>query len=162
MEKPVDLAAGFQAYEALVYNYLRRMGTPRDAARDLAQETFLRAILGARRFRGDASVETWLLGIARNVFREWLRRHREEPVEDSGLEDPDAAHGSETRRLDVERTLARLDSEQREVLVLRFVLDLSGEQVAALLGTSHEAVRQRVVRAKAEFRRLWGDHEANG
>ena len=159
----MDLAEAFGAHAPRVFTYFRRMGLPRDGAADLAQETFLRAIRAAPRYRGEAPVETWILGIARNVFREWLRARR-----DHGEPFPPDADGSESRaagpppdepsteRLDVERALARLDSEHREVLVLRFVLDLSGEEVAALLGISHDAVRQRVARAKGEFRRLWG------
>jgi RNA polymerase sigma-70 factor (ECF subfamily) len=137
-----------------VYNYFRRMVPGRETARDLAQETFVRAIRAASRYRGDAPVDAWLLGIARNVFREWLRARRETPVAEpiSG----DAAQPSASvERLDVERILLRLEPAHREVLVLRFVLELSGEEAASLLGITHDAVRQRVVRAKAEFRRLW-------
>jgi RNA polymerase sigma-70 factor (ECF subfamily) len=152
VDGPVDLVAAFRAHEARVFNYFRRMGAGRDSARDLSQETFLRAIQGARRFRGEAPVEVWLLGIARNVYREWLRRRVPDPAtgEDDGV-----AEGPGPERLDVARALLALEPSHREVLVLRFVLDLSGEEVAQLLGIGHDAVRQRVARAKAEFRRVW-------
>jgi len=58
--------------------------------------------------------------------------------------------------VDVERALARLDADHREVLVLRFVLDLPSREVAAALGITDDAARQRVSRAKAEFREVWG------
>jgi RNA polymerase sigma-70 factor, ECF subfamily len=156
--RSVDLEAAFGAHAGRVYTYFRRMVPGRETARDLAQETFLRAIRAAPRYRGEAPVEAWLLGIARNVFREWLRHRREDPVEDLAQET--SAHvaveeSEPLERLDVERLLLRLEPEHREVLVLRFVLDLSGEEAAEVLGISHDAVRQRLARAKAEFRERW-------
>jgi RNA polymerase sigma factor (sigma-70 family) len=153
----LDLADAFASHEARVFTYFRRMVGGRDLARDLTQETFVRALRGAARYSGDAPVDAWLLGIARNVFLEWLRKAgRERPAEQAGqVADPPSR--SEDERLDVERALARLAPEHREVLVLRFSLDLPGEEVAQLLGISHEAVRQRVVRAKDAFRAVWED-----
>src|SRR6266542_416273 len=81
VERTVDLEEAFGAHAARIFNYFRKMGVPREGAADLAQDTFLRAIRSAARYRGDAPVEVWLLGIARNVFREWLRRRREGGVE---------------------------------------------------------------------------------
>lgn len=153
MEKRSDLEGAFAEHEVRVFTYFRRMAVDRDTARDLTQETLYRALRDARRYRGEAPVGSWLLGIARNVFREWLRktiREREHPPERARF-DP----GPATETIDVERVMARLDPGHREVLVLRFALDLSGEDVAAILGITHDAVRQRVVRAKAEFKRIW-------
>jgi RNA polymerase sigma-70 factor (ECF subfamily) len=151
-----DLAGAFAEHEARVFTYFRRMVPGRENARDLTQETFYRALRGAHRYRGDAPVPAWLLGIARNVFLEWLRKHRREasPV---GADPPgrSGSPGPEPDPVDVERALLLLDPEHREVLVLRFALDLSGEEVAAILGISHDAVRQRVARAKGEFRKAW-------
>jgi RNA polymerase sigma factor (sigma-70 family) len=151
VERRDALIAALEAHQRKVFNYFRRMGMPREPARDCSQETFLRAIRGASRFRGDAPPEVWLLGIARNVFREWLRsdRHLVEEAPDVMMVGPDE------ERVDVQRALSRLDSDHREVLVLRFVLDLPGEEVARILHVSHDAVRQRVARAKREFRRIW-------
>jgi len=155
--RTVDLADAFASHEVRVYTYFRRMVGGREVARDLTQETFVRALRGASRYAGEAPVDAWLLGIARNVFLEWLRKAtRERPVERvEATEDP--LPGSEVERLDVERALARLDPEHREILVLRFSLDLPGEEVARLLDISHDAVRQRVVRAKDAFREVWED-----
>ena len=151
VERRDDLVAALEAHERRVFNYFRRMGVPWEPARDCAQETFLRAIRGAARYRGDAPAEAWLLGIARNVFREWIRATRRVAPTAPDI----AVPGPGTDRLDVELALSRLHQDHREVLVLRFVLDLPGEEVARIIGVSHDALRQRVSRAKTEFRRIW-------
>lgn len=152
MDNRLDLAELFEEHELRVFTYLVRMVNDRETAADLTQETFLRALRVAHKFRGDSSVSTWLLGIARRVFLEWLRKKRLPAVEFPGTEprDPSSGHS-----VDLERTLAKIDAEHREVLVLRFVLDLSGEDVARILGLSHDAVRQRTTRAKRAFRDVW-------
>jgi len=154
VDGPPNLEQAFSAHSGRVYNFVRRMVGSPETARDLSQETFLRAFQTAARYRGDASVESWLLGIARNVVREWIRRHRETPF-DGSERDVAQAEPSGPEPIDVERALARMEPESREVLVLRFVMDLPGEEVARILGISHDAVRQRVVRAKAAFRKSW-------
>ena len=143
-------------YSSDVFNFMRRMGAGPDDAADLSQETFIRALRGADRFRGDSTVRTWLFGIARNLFREWVRhrqRHRSEPLTE--VADRAAGSGSEASRVEIEAVLAALDTDDREVLVLRFAFDLSGEETAAALGISHAAARQRVTRARAAFKKSW-------
>ena len=153
MGKRPDLAELYREHELRVFNYFRRMVSQRETAADLTQETFLRALRGAHRFRGESSVTTWLLGIARRVYLEWVRKQRTPSVDASRPEEHDP---SASDSIDIERTLSRLPAEHREVLVLRFTLDLSGEDVARILDVSHDVVRQRTTRAKKAFRELWG------
>ena len=143
-------------YSSDVFNFMRRMGAGPEDAADLSQETFIRALRGADRFRGDSTVRTWLFGIARNVFREWIRhrqRHRTVPFAD--VQDRAAGSGSEAFWVEIEAVLAALNEDDREVLVLRFAFDLSGEETATALGISHAAARQRVTRARAAFKKGW-------
>ena len=151
MEKTPDIAELYREHEVRIFNFLRRMGVPHESAADLTQETFLRAFRGAGKFRGESSVTTWLLGIARRVYLEWIRRQRptEVPVPSSDG-DP-----SSSDLVDIERALGALPTEHREILVLRFILDLSGEDVARILDISHDAVRQRTTRARKAFREVW-------
>ena len=164
VSEPSSLKAGLGAHAPRCYTYFLRMGFGPDAAADLTQETLLRALQSASRFPAGVAAGVWILGIARNVGREHTRRHRRElPDHDAATRDwaattPDPAAVAE--RLDVERTLARLHPAEREVLVLRFSLDLPGEEVAALLGIGHAALRKRVARAKAHFERLWDQRGA--
>lgn len=152
VENTNTLTESFRQHERAVFTYLRRLGVPPDDAADLAQTTFLRALRGIERFRGESTVKTWLIGIARNVWREWLReQHRR----DTGLGSLDVAGADGSTDLDVADVLARLDVEVREVLVLRHILDLPTNEMAVLLGISEAAVRQRLSRAAMAFKESW-------
>ncbi len=153
MEKRPDLAELYKEHELRVFNYFRRMVFEKETAADLTQETFLRAFRVAHKFRGESTVTTWLFGIARRVYLEWVRKR---PAPPARLSIPSEGDPSSSDSIDIERTLARLPVEHREVLVLRFTLDLSGEDVARVLGVSHDVVRRRTTRAKKAFRDLWG------
>jgi RNA polymerase sigma-70 factor (ECF subfamily) len=142
----------FQEHELRVFTYLRRMVFDRDTAADLTQETFLRAFRSAHAFRGESSVTTWLLGIARRVYFEWIRKQRPPPT---ALSPTHSGDPSESDSIDVERTLATLSQEHREVLLLRYSMDLAGDDVATILGVSHDVVRQRITRARQAFRDAW-------
>ena len=124
---------------------------PADAA-DLAQATFLEALRGVERFRGESTVRTWLLGIARNVFRSWLRRKGSDVALDEELEWGGSDDGE---ALAVRDALSRLDTDDQEILVLRYVEGLPSKELAAIYGISDDAARQRVARAADLFRELW-------
>ena len=71
----------YRIYSADLYRYLLFLTHSADHAEDLMMETFLRAITGANRFRGESSVKTWLFGIARNLWLQELRRQKRPPEE---------------------------------------------------------------------------------
>jgi RNA polymerase sigma-70 factor, ECF subfamily len=132
-----------------------------EAAADLMAETFARAYLGRRRFRGstEEAARAWLFGIARRRFAMYVRRGKAErrALRRLGLERPqlvelDYARIEELAGLDAMReTLAehvsRLAPAQRSALELRVVRELPYPDVADRLGISEQAARARVSRA---------------
>src|SRR5882757_8290311 len=114
---------------ALAY---RTIGREEDA-RDVCQETFLRAFRALPGFRGQAKFSSWLYRIALNLCRDWIRRERRAPVvqapEDMDLMDLAAAVAPSESVEDlvvrkdltriVERVMARLPEEQRTAIVLK-------------------------------------------
>ncbi len=151
-----QLSRDLRQHESAVYTFFRRMGRqPADAA-DLTQDTFVRALVGADRFRFESSYRTWLLGIARNVHREWVRKsyRAAEPTADV---DGGSAGGDDDEAAAVADALRRLPIDERELLVLSHVEGLASKEIAALLGISDAATRQRLSRAAAAFRDLWGE-----
>lgn len=157
-----------------IYALLFRLTADAEEARDLTQETFLRAFQSINRFRGDASLKTWIYRIAinqaRNRWRWWRRRKRDLTVSldatDEQREMPLAATLPDEASLNPEHeTLAReregqlrealsgLRRSYREAVILRDVDGFSYEEIAATLQISIGTVKSRISRGRMELRR---------
>jgi RNA polymerase sigma-70 factor (ECF subfamily) len=137
----VDRSRAARVYEDLaapVLGYLRALGV--SDADDVLGEVFLQVVRDIDRFRGDeAALRRWVFSIAHNRAMDSHRRARRRPAPVSVVRDvppPDEPFDAEL--LDA---LARLSSDQREVVVLRFVADLSLESVAHITGRTVGAVK---------------------
>jgi RNA polymerase sigma-70 factor (ECF subfamily) len=160
-----------------VYALLYRLTEDAEEARDLTQETFLRAFQHINRFRGDADLKTWIYRIAinqaRNRWRWWRRRRRDVTVSldlvDDGHAEPLGARLRDHAGLDPEQeTLARereqtlmsalrsLSRSYRETVILRDIEGLSYEEIAAALEISIGTVKSRLARGRDEIRRKLG------
>jgi len=128
-------------------------------AEDAMQQTFLNVYQHAASFRGDASVRTWLLTIARNTaFRLHGKTQREELVEEPlmqlgldagwGSDDPEAIAIAAERKGALREALSLLSAEDREVLVLRDLEGLRGSEAAEVLGIGERALKSRLHRAR--------------
>src|SRR5712692_9925169 len=138
---------------ALCYRLLERV----EDAEDAVQATFVRAFRALPRFRGDSTARTWLYRIATNEALGILRQRREWPSLDEGsVSFPDRA-ASVVERLAVRAAMARLAPDHRAILALRLWEDLSYTEIAAVLGISLPAVKMRLSRARAEFRKYYED-----
>lgn len=155
-------------HQAAVFRFARAATEGPAAAEDILQETFLAAWRAAGTFQGRSAVRTWLLTIARN--QAWHQRERvgRVPVDDVPLpelgeaagwgdQSPEDAAVRSQRRGRLARALASLGPEEREVLVLRELEELTGEETAAALGIGLAAMKSRLHRARlrlaAELRR---------
>ena len=122
-----------------IFGLCYRYAGNRDDAEDLVQEVFLKAYRGLDRFRGEASVSTWLYRIAVNTCLNWLaaRKGRTEPLPevlvDPGPSPPERLGRSE-RAEAVRRAVLRLPDRQRMTLVLRVYEELSHKEVAEIMG----------------------------
>lgn len=121
--------------------------TSRDAADDLAQEVYLRAIRALPGFRGDASVRTWLLGIARraaaDAVRSEQRRRRLAQMVPGSRRNSDASD-----HIDLEMLVASLADQPRVAFVLTQVLGLSYAEAALVCECPIGTIRSRVARAR--------------
>jgi RNA polymerase sigma-70 factor (ECF subfamily) len=142
-----------------VYTYARVALKRHHEAEDVTQQVFIRALgaLGRYELRAAVPFRAWLFAIARNVIVDAVRElhslQPESPEDLEALREHERAPGDVGDTLDwlsdreVAMFVERLPLAQRQVLVLRFMLDLSGEQIAQVLGRSHLAVRQLQTRA---------------
>ena len=148
---------------ALAY---RTIGREEDA-RDVCQETFLRAFRALPGFRGQAKFSSWLYRIALNLCRDWMRRERRarlvQPPEDVDLmELAVAAEPSESiedlvSRKDqarlVERAMATLSEEQRTAIVLKEYHGLTFQEIADVVGCPLSTVKTRLYQGLTVLRR---------
>lgn len=154
---PQDFAAAYDTYFPAIYGYcLSRLGDPA-AAEDAASQTFLKALSALPTYRESGRFRPWLFAIAHNVLLDIHRSHR--PLETldraNHVLDPDGS--PEERALDaldaawLDSAIARLHPDDRQVLELRRS-GLSGREIAAVLGISHEAAKKRQLRAMDRIR----------
>jgi len=139
----------YQLYSGPIYSFLVRLIHEPDAAEDLMQEVFVAAWQGARRFREQARVKTWLLSIAHNQAVSWLRRFR--PV--AALDDLDIASDDDAPEESAFRTwqadqvqlaLRQLSPNHRAVVELAFVHGLSYSEIAQVVGCPVGTVKSRM------------------
>lgn len=147
-----------------VYGYLLYLTKNWALAEDLTSETFEVAFRTWRRFdprRG--TPRAWLLTIARSTALDWFRadaRRRKREERADALEPrsgPDTFGGGLSPEL--EEGLQSLTAGEREVVALRVVLDLDGEETARLLGISTTAVSTRLSRALSKLEERMRDHD---
>jgi RNA polymerase sigma-70 factor (ECF subfamily) len=126
----------------------------RAAADDLVQDTLERALNKFHLWRRGTDLRAWLFTVMHNVYVNQVRSRREFlALEGEALELPvRAAHDAQLEARDVTRALARLPAEQREVLLLVVLEDLSYEEAALALGVPIGTVMSRLSRAREKLR----------
>jgi RNA polymerase sigma-70 factor (ECF subfamily) len=157
---------------ALAY---RTLGREEDA-RDVTQETFLRAFRALAGFKGDAKFSSWLYRIALNLCRDWMRRERRAPVvempEGVELEQVAADRGpAETvedlaARAELSREVAkameRLPAEQRQAIILKEYHGLTFQEIADLMKCPLSTVKTRVYQGLSTLRKQLGEQLTPG
>ena len=133
-----------------VYGYLVYLTRDRSLAEDLAADTFEKALRLWRRFdpsRGSA--RTWLCQIARTTALDWFRAEERRRTREERAAVPDVVERGLSPGLspELESALQELSAGEREVIALRILLDLDGEEAARVLGISPTAVSTRLSRA---------------
>jgi RNA polymerase sigma-70 factor (ECF subfamily) len=138
----------FARYRAPVYSFFRRRLQRQSRAEDLTQETFLAVLRATERYEPRSPVRSYLFGIAYRLLsaeRRKAGREVEEPV------DPAAADRTEAS-LWVRQALAKLDTAERDILMLREYEQLSYDEIAGLMKIPLNTVRSRLFRARVALK----------
>jgi RNA polymerase sigma factor (sigma-70 family) len=152
------------------YNLARWLTGNAEDASDVVQEAYLRAFRYFGAYKG-GNMRVWLLTIVRNSFTDWVRENRsarlvfsgdvpssdgpEETLWGTKPRDPEALLLASIDADTLDRLMARLPPEHREVLVLRELEDLSYREIAAVAGVPVGTVMSRLARARLALRQLW-------
>jgi RNA polymerase sigma-70 factor, ECF subfamily len=151
-----------------ILTYLYHLEGNYEDALDLTQETFFRAWRGIKTFRAGEELLPWLYTIARNVQIEKHRRKYhpqfsvEEAFEEAGFE-PSSGRTSPQHRAEslqhidrVQAALQELSEEYRTAVILRFMEDLSYEEIAKIQGVAVGTAKSRVFRGKEMLGKILG------
>ena len=183
-------AGDARAFEALVrrhrgpvFHFILRFTGQRARSEDLLQETWLKVVRSAREYEPRARFTTWLYTIARNLCVDSARKesHRQaesleapanaqaaeggrplgEALPDGGASPERGAHAARLRPL-LERALAELPEEQREVFVLREYSGIAFKEIAEVTGVSENTVKSRMRYALDGLRRRLAEMGVDG
>jgi RNA polymerase sigma-70 factor (ECF subfamily) len=152
-------------HEKRLWNFVRRFVADAATAEDLLQEVFLRVVRSAREWQPSAKFSTWLYTIARNLCTDQARRGKLRQADSldqttGGSRDDSGPHridklaapdgNAEQATLDreiatrVDQAVAELPVEQREVFLMREVMDMSFAEIATATGASEPTVKSRM------------------
>jgi RNA polymerase sigma-70 factor (ECF subfamily) len=148
----------FATCETRLGRFLAQMVGNRALAEDLLQDSFYEAFRCRDQLGGIESPEAWLFGIARNRALAALRKRRRfRSALDRLVERPEPSERDDLELLALRDLLQRtLEPDDRALLILRYLHEFSATELAAMTGRSPEAVRQRLLRARARLIRASG------
>jgi RNA polymerase sigma-70 factor, ECF subfamily len=155
-----------------IFGLLHRLTENHEEARDLTQETFLRAFQSIATFRGEADLRTWIYRIAinqaRNRWRWWRRRRRDftlslDSTDDAGHQaliaklksdnsDPERDALAREREQMLSKALKGLRRVYREAVILRDIEGFAYEEIAVALDINVGTVKSRLARGRQELR----------
>ncbi len=143
----------FDAHYPQMFRFLRSRVPTNEQAEDLASDVFLEAYRSIGNFEWrNRPFEAWLYGIARHGLASFYRADSEKP--DSRDLVPANTVRDEFLGVEVRDLLGRLSPDHRLALELRFIIGLSGEEAAAVMGRSHGSLRTLLHRAVRAFREV--------
>jgi RNA polymerase sigma-70 factor, ECF subfamily len=162
------MAAFYREHGQVVLAHVRLVVGERVLAEEIVQDTMLAVWRGAGSFRGESSVRSWVIAIARRQTRDRLRGRPLRVVDDSFLADqPSPGPGPDVTALDraelaeVTAAIRRLAPRHREVLGLAFGSGLSLPEVAGVLEIPVGTVKSRLSAARTALNRILNEKGQN-
>ena len=166
--------AGFEAFEELVRRYRNdvfrlcyHFTRNREEAWDLSQEAFIKAYSALARFRGEASFKTWLLRIAANQCKDFLKKRRLPTVgfddalradgASSSILEPDHAVEAEEIGRAIESAIQGLPLKHRTAFILREYEGMTYEEMAHVMDCNLGTVMSRLHHARRKLQRRLSD-----
>jgi RNA polymerase sigma factor (sigma-70 family) len=149
----------FDRYNKRIFNFLARLTMDRMLAEDLTQNVFLRIIKYRNSYKEGARFQSWIYQVARNVFSDHYQSVKNkfsdfvdvEKVSDYMPDHDEEAELDEKEKL-LKRSMALLNEEQRELLVLTRFQHMKYEEVAVIMDTTVANIKVKVHRAIAKLR----------
>jgi RNA polymerase sigma-70 factor (ECF subfamily) len=154
-------------WERPIYALAYRVIGREEDARDVAQETFLRAFRALSGFKGQAKFSSWLYRITLNLCRDWIRKERRTPVsqppegidiielagEGTPAESIEQLVGRKQLGRAVSKAMAMLPEEQRTAIILKEYHGLTFQEIAEMLDCPLSTVKTRLYQGLSVVRK---------
>jgi RNA polymerase sigma factor (sigma-70 family) len=160
----------FERYHRELFGFLYHSSSDAEASEDMVQTVFYRMLKYRHTFTGEGAFRSWMYHVARNVLIDNVKQNKRsgqhhdvadfsDRIGGGTLADESLCKDQETAML--QRALARLTPEHREVLVLSRYQELTYSEIARTLNTTEGAVKVRVHRAMNELKKIYltNEHE---
>jgi RNA polymerase sigma-70 factor (ECF subfamily) len=155
----------FARHHRFIYKFIYAMVGEQSLAEELTQETFLGAFKGIHSLRGEATLRTWLCGIAKNTVYKSMRSRRgqevqsENEIESLSVVDeknfaPDRQFLNKELKQLIQTALGKLDEDKRLIFTLKELQNLSYNEIAEITGHSIPKLKTDLHRAKVEMRNI--------
>ena len=158
----------YKKYSKLVYNYLFSLSGNVEVSQELTQETFYSAIKNTKKFKGNSSIKTWLLKIAQNKWKDYLKKSKNiqlcsfddnskktetlllEPSFENDLLDKE-------KYIFLYKSIHKLDVNTKEVIYLRLNSNFSFKEIGDIFNKSEEWARITFYRGKQKLKEDFED-----
>ena len=150
----------YQKHAKTVYGFLLTKTQNPDIAEELPQETFYQAIKTLTTFQETSSVSTWLCGIAKNLWFDFLRKQKKQSElssqlsvqeRESTLPSTEEQFFQNWNHLELQKKLQNLKEPGREVMYLRLIGNLSFSQIGSIMDKSENWARVTYYRKKEKL-----------
>ena len=155
---PPDADVDHVAFEVIVRSYTddvwrvaRSIVRDDEQAEDIVQDTFLKAYRSLSRFRGEASMKTWLITICQRTCLDHLRTRRAQIVPLAEARYVRSRSDDADTRMAIDAGMRHLGEDERVAFTLVDVAGFSREEAAAIVGVPASTMRSRVARARARL-----------
>lgn len=159
-QDPKEFFVLYEKYVDRIFQFIYyRVGSQRDVAEDLAQEVFVRSLKNIRTFRWQGyPYSAYLYRVARAVCKEHYSEKQIEDIEQVVLEDIQSTSASTQADMQLlwEHIRSNCSEELQEILLLRYVEDLSYDEIAGMLNKKPGAIRTMVSRAITKLQQEYG------
>ncbi|WP_340024056.1 RNA polymerase sigma factor [Paenibacillus sp. FSL K6-1096] len=161
--EPREMERLLQPKMAEIRRYLIRLGAGDADAEDIVQDTVYKALLYLEAI-DERKFSAWLYKVAINRYFDYCRRSKRysysgEEVEGHPgheLEMPEAVLLRKERKEEIEGVLAQLNPVNKQLILLKYEMELSYKEISALLGISESTVKATLYRARQQFQQLYG------
>lgn len=165
----------YKDHAKTVYGFLLSRVQQPDTAEELTQETFYRAVKKINSFKGESTISTWLCGIAKNVWLEYLKNQKKkfseqtvykeallkEPMMgDENLNSPEISYLLMWDNIQILKALHNLKEPVRETIYLRLIGNLTFKQIGEIMGKSENWARVTFYRGKEMIMKEVMDNES--